>query len=262
MSEYREKQGSLHGAQGLDQIHLVLVEPSHPGNIGSTARAMKVMGLTRLVLVRPQLFPHPEATALASGAEDVLQQARVVDDLRTAIADCARVYGTTARDRHIQWPQMDARSAAPDMLAHTHHAPVALLFGRESSGLSNAELDLCQTLIQIPTGDLYHSLNLAQAVQIIAYELHLAAGPTSPRSDGFPEQEASVQDREGFYAQMKSVLLASGFLQAPREEHMMRRLRRLFDRAHPSRNEIDILRGILTEMTRWAGAAARLPEDR
>ncbi|MEY2340616.1 RNA methyltransferase [Acidithiobacillus sp. IBUN Pt1247-S3] len=258
MSEYREKQSLLHGADDLlSRIRVVLVEPSHPGNIGSTARAMKVMGLTRLVLVRPRFFPHLDATALASGAEDLLQQAELHDDLLSAIGDCQRVYGTTARDRHIQWPQLDARQAASEIVAQAMQAPVALLFGRESSGLSNSELDLCQTLIQIPTGDLYHSLNLAQAVQIIAYELQMASRLPVPRQDGLPEQEAQVDDREGFYEQMRAVLLASGFLQAPREEHMMRRLRRLFDRAHPSRNEIDILRGILTEITRWATRASR-----
>ncbi|MCE5360269.1 RNA methyltransferase [Candidatus Igneacidithiobacillus taiwanensis] len=252
MSEYREKPAPLHGAESLAQIRVVLVEPSHPGNIGSTARAMKVMGLTRLVLVRPRFFPHPEADALASGAEDVLQRAEVHDDLASALADCARVYGTTARDRHIQWPQSDARSAAQEMIAAAAQAPVAILFGRESSGLSNSELDLCQHLIQIPTGDLYHSLNLAQAVQILSYELQMASNAGVAPLPELPERGALVAEREGFYAQLRDVLLASGFLQAPREEHMMRRLRRLFDRAQPSGNEIDILRGILTEITRWA----------
>ncbi|MDD3760557.1 MAG: RNA methyltransferase [Acidithiobacillus sp.] len=259
MDEYREKRGTLHGAAVLPQIRVVLVEPSHPGNIGSTARAMKVMGLTQLALVRPRQFPHPDATALASGAEDLLVDAQVHEDLQDAIGDCQRVYGTTARDRHIQWPQLDARQAALAMVTQAAQAPVALLFGRESSGLSNAELDLCQTLIQIPTGDLYHSLNLAQAVQIIAYELQMASRSSNPVADGLPELEASVADREGFYGQLQTVLLASGFLQAPREEHMMRRLRRLFDRAHLSRNEVDILRGILTEISRWATRTA--PEE-
>ncbi len=253
MAEYREEDGSLHGKAPLaPDLRIVLVETSHPGNIGSAARAMKVMGLERLVLVRPHRFPDAQATALASGAEDLLERAEVYDDLAAAVADCRRVYGTTGRDRHIAWPQLTARPAAAEIVALGASAPVAILFGNERVGLSNRELDLCQCLIQIPTAEAYRSLNLAQAVQILAYELLLAQRETRHPAPSAPETAAPRAAMEGFYGHLAQVLRQAGFLQAPRETHMMRRLRRLFDRARPDLNEVYILRGILTEVERWA----------
>ncbi len=259
MGDYKENQDLLHGTRGtagpLSHVRIVLVEPSHPGNIGSAARAMKVMGLSRLCLVRPRRFPDPEAVALASGAEDLLGEALVVDTLPEALQGCVRVYGTTARDRHVAWPQGDARAAAVDAWTLARDTgPVAFLFGRERTGLTNAELDLCQMLVQIPTGPVYASLNLAQAVQVLAYELQMAGRQCGIPAPGLPKAGlATVAERERFYVHLQEVLLGSGFLQPPREIHMMRRLRRLFDRAMPDSGEVEILRGILTEIQRWAG---------
>ncbi|WP_216360861.1 RNA methyltransferase [Acidithiobacillus marinus] len=244
-------------AEILQGLRVVLVETSHPGNIGATARAMKVMGLQHLVLVNPRYFPHPEATALASGAEDILDRAQVTTDLATALQGCHRVYGTSARDRRIQWPVLDAREAALDVVQELTGGQCALVFGRERTGLSNEELDYCQVLVNIPTAELYHSLNLGQAVQVLAYELHMAtlAKPADlPAEDSAAllEAPAPKEDMEGFYQHLEQVLRQSGFLQELRATRMMRRLRRLYDRARPSVNEVNILRGILTEIQRWA----------
>ncbi|MBU2738403.1 RNA methyltransferase [Acidithiobacillus concretivorus] len=241
----------------LEGLRVVLVETSHPGNIGATARAMKVMGLQHLVLVNPRFFPHPEATALASGAEDVLERAQVTADLATALQGCHKVYGTSARDRRIQWPVLDAREAAVEMVAELAAGNCALVFGRERTGLSNEELDHCQVLVNIPTAELYHSLNLGQAVQVLAYELHMATRCTTAEwcadTDATSiEVAAPMEDMEGFYGHLEQVLRQSGFLQEIRAIRMMRRLRRLYDRARPTANEVNILRGILTEIQRWA----------
>ncbi|MDA8245288.1 RNA methyltransferase [Acidithiobacillus sp.] len=246
----------------LQGLRIVLVEPSHPGNIGAAARAMKVMGLRHLVLINPRFFPDPEATALASGAEDILDTARVCADLDTALQGCHKVYGTSARDRRIQWPSSNAREAAGEILADLGNGDCALLFGRERTGLTNAELDRCQVLVHIPTAEEYHSLNLGQAVQVLAYELHIAARTISPQPAAPPEEQpAPVEDMEGFYGHLQHVLRRSGFLQDLRATRMMRRLRRLFDRARPSRNEVNILRGILTEIERWAVKVDKKDQD-
>ncbi|WP_414041813.1 RNA methyltransferase [Acidithiobacillus sp. M4-SHS-6] len=244
-------------AEILEGLRVVLVETSHPGNIGATARAMKVMGLQHLVLVNPRHFPHPEATALASGAEDILDRAQVRSDLTTALQGCHKVYGSSARDRRIHWPQLDAREAALDMVQELASGHCALVFGRERTGLSNEELDHCQMLVNIPTAELYHSLNLGQAVQVLAYELHMATLSIRADLPAYPsaavrETPAPMEDMEGFYQHLEQVLRQSGFLQETRATRMMRRLRRLYDRARPSANEVHILRGVLTEIQRWA----------
>ena len=249
----------------LQGLRIVLVEPSHPGNIGAAARAMKVMGLRHLVLINPRFFPDPEATALASGAEDILDTARVCADLDTALQGCHKVYGTSARDRRIQWPVGNAREAAGEILTDLITGDCALLFGRERTGLTNAEMDRCQVLVHIPTADEYHSLNLGQAVQVLAYELHMAALMALPAQDvpteAVLEPPAPIEDMEGFYGHLQHVLRCSGFLQEIRATRMMRRLRRLFDRARPSQNEVNILRGILTEIERWASKVDRKDQD-
>ncbi len=250
----------------LEGLRVVLVETSHPGNIGAAARAMKVMGLQHLVLVNPRFFPHPEATALASGAEDILRAAQVTTDLATAVQGCHKVYGTSARDRRIQWPVLDARDAAVEMAQELAGGNCALVFGRERTGLSNEELDHCQVLVNIPTAELYHSLNLGQAVQVLAYELHMAVLQAEPdRCSNIvelaEEGPAPMEDMEGFYGHLESVLRKSGFLQEIRATRMMRRLRRLYDRARPTANEVNILRGILTEIERWAGKVDKKGRD-
>jgi len=230
-------------------IRVVLVGTTHPGNIGAVARAMKNMGLDDLALVEPRYFPHDEATARASGADDILERAPVVDSLAAAIADCVYVAGASARTRAINWPCLDARNAARRLLAESAHGKVAVVFGPEKAGLSNADLDHCDTLLTIPTNPDFSSLNLAMAVQVIAYEICAA------QADKLPEYEADAplatsDDLEHFYAHLESVLADLSFLDPDNPRHLMRRLRRLFIRARPDQNEVNILRGILTAIER------------
>lgn len=225
---------------------MVLVQTSHPGNIGAAARAMKTMGLSRLYLVDPLEYPSAEATARASGADDILAGAVVCESLGEAIADCVLVLGTSARKRTLRWPELSAREAAHEALAQVETGPVAIVFGRERTGLSNEELDRCHYLVHIPCNESYSSLNLAAAVQVLTYELRTAlpegrAGP--PREPG--EEPAAAEAVEGFYDHLQATLLELGFLDAQNPRHLMRRLRRLFNRIRLSHNEVQILRGIL-----------------
>lgn len=234
-----------------DNLRLVLVGTTHPGNIGASARAMKTMGLSRLVLVRPQRYPCAEATAMASGADDLLHRAPVMDDLDRALADCVLVVGASARPRGLVCPELDPRAAARLLVETAAQAPVALIFGRESSGLSNDELDRCQYMVRIPANPDYSSLNLAAAVQVLAYELRLAMLEHAPEPPVEAPVPAPYEELEHFYAHLQQVLLATGFLDPVNPRHLMRRLRRLFNRARPDRNEINILRGILSSVRDW-----------
>lgn len=233
-------------------VRVVLVGTTHPGNIGATARAMKNMGFSDLVLVEPRYFPHEEATARASGAEDVLEQARVVKTLDDALADCHYAAGASARNRAIEWPTYEPRESAQQLVEKSASGTVAVVMGPENSGLSNEHLDRCQALLNIPTDPNFSSLNIAMAVQVICYELRLA-------SIAAPEQEepevppATVEEMEYFYEHLESVLTASGFLNPENPRTLMRRLRRLFVKAGPDQNEVNILRGILTSVERDAG---------
>src|SRR3569832_94936 len=240
----------------LEQIRIVLVETTHPGNIGGAARAMKNMGLARLLLVIPQYFPHAEATARASGADDLLAAAELHPTLDAALAGCSLVFGTTARGRSIPWPAVDPRGAAQRALAAAPQGPVAIVFGREHSGLSNEELDRCNYLLLIPTNPDYSSLNLAAAVQVIAYELRMATQqcPVMP-TDSTPL--ASFQERELFYGHLEEVLMELQFLDPNNPKHLMRRLRRLFNRVGLDQKEINILRGILTAVQRRGRTSLR-----
>ncbi len=233
----------------LSEVRVVLVETSHPGNIGAAARAMKNMGLSRLVLTRPALFPHAEATARASGADDLLYQAQVVDSLDAALAGCGLVVGSTARRRSLSAPELDPRACAEGLLDACQHGPVALVFGRERTGLTNEELDRCHFLVRIPTDPAYSSLNLAAAVQVLAYELRMAAlnrdEVADPPAPGAPPP-APADELERFYEHLETVLMETGFLNPANPRQLMRRLRRLYNRARPDQNEINILRGILT----------------
>lgn len=229
-------------------IRIVLVGTSHPGNIGSAARAMKTMGLESLYLVAPERFPAPEASALAAGADDVLQNAQVVPDVRTAIADCGLVVGTTARGRHLPWRIVEPREAALEVAAASQAGTVAILFGAERTGLHNDDLQLCHTLLTIPTGSAYTSLNLAMAVQVVAYEVCLALrdrGTQVGRGEG-PVPLASAGDMEKFYEHLEQVLDEIDFKDRNGAGHLMARLRRLFQRTVLDQNEFNILRGILT----------------
>jgi TrmH family RNA methyltransferase len=235
-------------------IRIVLVRASHPGNVGSAARAMKTMGLNSLWLVAPERFPATEATVMAAGADDVLQHARVVADLRSAIADCGLIVGTTARGRHLPWRIVEPRAAALEIAAASQVSEVAILFGNERAGLENEELQLCHTLLTIPTGSAYTSLNLAMAVQVVAYEVCLALRDHRPHRSPLPlarDREgpvplASAADMEKFYAHLGQVLDEIDFRDRTSTGHLMARLRRLFQRTVLDQNEMNILRGILT----------------
>lgn len=234
----------------LNPVRIVLVNTSHPGNVGGVARAMKNMGLSDLRLVAPQDYPSAEATARASGADDLLAGAQVVDDLDEALAGCRLVLGTSARQRTLRWPELDPRQAAARLLEAVPTGPVAVLFGRERTGLTNEELDRCQALIHIPSNPEYSSLNLAAAVQVLSYELRMAALAHAPASAPAPtggELPASHEELERLYAHLEETLLLLEFLDPDNPRHLMRRLRRLFAKADPTINEVNILRGILTQ---------------
>jgi len=250
----------------LGQIRIVLVEPTHPGNIGSVARAMKTMGLSRLVLVNPKKFPHPEATKLAAGAESVLLNAKVVQTASEAIGDCTMVLGTSVRDREVSWPTFSPRNTAVNVDRHVRHPDrqVAILFGRESSGLTNAEMDLCQSQIRISANEEYSSLNLANAVQIIAYELRMQLsgcdeGPRVRGDDDFEYEDRQLakasKEREtiatkvqqsGHIEHLQKTLESLDFIRAKPPTVLMRKLTRLYGKANLTVEEIQILRGILS----------------
>lgn len=229
-------------------VKIVLVGTTHPGNIGASARAMKNMGLSELVLVAPRHFPHEDAVARASGAEDVLGKAKVVETLDEALADCTFVAGASARSRTIEMPVLAPRECAARLIRESRAGKVAAVFGPEKSGLSNEDLDRCHLLLAIPAVTGFSSLNLAMAVQVVCYELRLAAMPASVEEARREVPLASGAELERFYEHLEQVLTASGFLDPANPRYLMRRLRRLFARAEPDRNEINILRGILASL--------------
>lgn len=226
-------------------IRVVLVGTTHPGNIGATARAMKNMGLRDLVLVNPRYFPHADATARASGAEDLLAAARVETTLDDALQDCIFAAAASARARSIDWPSLAPRECAAKLVAENRSGDVAVVFGPEKSGLTNEDLDRCQALLTIPADPAFSSLNIAMAVQIITYELRLAT--LAPMEVAEPDTPpASADEMEHFFRHLEAVLIDSQFLDPDNPRMLMRRLRRLFIKARPDKNEINILRGILT----------------
>jgi tRNA (cytidine32/uridine32-2'-O)-methyltransferase len=231
-------------------IRIVLVEPSHPGNIGACARAMKNMALEELVLVRPKLFPHPEATARASGADDVLARARVVATLADAIEGCGFIAATTSRHRDRNFRIVDARAAAARLTGEAMQAPVAVLFGAERTGLTNDELEAAHLLVRIPADENYLSLNLAMAVQIVAYELFCAGAPPPPLEPRTVPLAAAAE-LALLYEHWAAVLEEVDFRDRTESgTHLMARLRRLLQRAEPDKNEVNILRGFLTAVQR------------
>jgi TrmH family RNA methyltransferase len=232
----------------LDKIRIVLVNTSHPGNIGASARAMKTMGLDQLYLVQPKDYPSAEATARASGADDLLARAVVCDDLDTALSGCHWVVGASARLRKIPVPPLLPRDCARQARVESGQGSVALLFGREQSGLSNQELDRCHALVHIPTDADYGSLNLAMAVQVLAYEVRMAHLDDWQPPEDIGEQTplADTEEVERFYTHLEQVLVDLEFLDPDNPRQLMRRLRRLFGRVRLDKNEVNILRGILT----------------
>ena len=226
-------------------IRIVLVGTTHPGNIGAVARAMKNMGLSDLALVNPKHFPHKEATARASGASDILDSAVVVDTLEEALTDCVYVAGASARSRTINWPSMGPRDCAERMIQESNNGRVAVVFGPEQSGLQNEDLDLCHTLLTIPTDPGFSSLNLAMAVQVLTYELRVASMLDQGPVFDVEAAPATGEEMEHFYTHLESVLTDIEFLDPENPRLLMRRMRRLFIRARPDKNEVNILRGIL-----------------
>jgi TrmH family RNA methyltransferase len=235
--------------EALENIRVVLVNTSHPGNIGAAARAMKTMGLTRLYLVEPLQYPCAEATARASGADDVLAGAVVCGSLTEAVGDCRLVIGTSARERRLEWPLLLPDEAAGQLVREASRGEVALVFGRERFGLTNEELDACHFLVNIPANPDYSSLNLAAAVQVLCYELRRNCG--RPRTAVQPVTEedlpATAEEVEGFYAHLEETLCHIGLMTAEEPKtSLLRRLRRLYQRTRLTRTEVNILRGILT----------------
>jgi tRNA (cytidine32/uridine32-2'-O)-methyltransferase len=233
-------------------VRFVLCETTHPGNIGAAARAIKTMGFTDLTLVNPKEFPSDHAEARSSGAVVVLARARVVATLGEAIADCGLVVGASARRRKHHCPELNPRECAARTLDTAMSKPVAIVFGTERSGLSNEQMDQCNALVYIPANPNYSSLNLASAVQLIAYELRFAQDLFEPPQE--PEwPPASGRDMQLFYEHLERVMSDSGFLKPNNPRHLMRKLRRLFNRAEPDEHELNILRGLLASVEPKSG---------
>ena len=230
------------------RLRIVLVEPQHPGNIGAAARAMKNFGLSDLALVAPHKFPHAEASAMAANAGDVLASARVFESLPEALADCSRVIATSARPRYISVPVSTPNEwAALAAQGDEGEGRIALVFGRERSGLTNDELDYAHRLIVIPTGNADSSLNLAAAVQIVAYEVGMATGAAIPERIA-AHRPVGQEEMERFYVHLERALTGTRFLDPRNPRLLLRRLRKLVGRAAPDANEMNILRGILTSI--------------
>ncbi len=234
----------------LNNVRVILSHTTHPGNIGAAARAMKTMGLSHLYLINPRYFPDAQATAMAAGADDVLTNAVVCASLDEALQGVVMVAGMSARVRDISQEVMAPREAMPLVIQQARQ-PVALLFGTEMSGLTNEELARCQLMVRIPVNPDYTSLNLAAAVQLISYELRLAAGQGDC---GAPEvTPASAEHVEGFFRQLEETLTEIEFLNGKHPTKLMHKLRRLYARARLEPEEINILRGILTLTTQYHG---------
>lgn len=236
------------GIDPLKNIRVVLCGTNHPGNIGAAARALKTMGLSRLVLVNPERFPDPEAGWRASRASDVLAHAKVCATLDEALSGVALAVACSARPREVAVPQMAAREAAQQVVRVARAQQAALVFGNETSGLTTADVNKCRLLATIPANPKYSSLNLAAAVQVLAYELRMAA--MDGAASGRPRTLACFEEVESFYANLERTMLEIGFLNPEHPKKLMPRLRRLFARAQLEREEVNILRGILKSFRR------------
>jgi len=236
----------------LNNIRIVLVATSHPGNIGATARAMKNMGLGQLYLVEPKIFPHSDASVRAAGADDILASAVVVPSLDAAIVDCALVIGTSGRLRTMPIDCIDPHQGAKLAISAALQGDVALIFGSERSGLSNDELLRCHYHVQIPTVADFSALNLAAAVQVLVYELYMAAkSPTE--IDTFYDELATAGELQLYYEHLERTLVAIDFFEPNKAKHLLRRIRRLYNRAKVEKVELNILRGILTATQKSIG---------
>lgn len=232
----------------LKNVRIVLVNTAHPGNIGAIARAMKNMGLSNLYLVAPERFPDGQARAMAANAKDVLEKAKVVETLDEAISDCHLVIGTSARERSIPWPLMDARECADKVWQENSQHEVAILFGREDSGLTNEELQRCHYHLHIATSDEYSVLNVASAVQIVCYELRMRMLAQTHQADEpmWDVEFASAKEVELFFNHLEEAMIEIGFLDPKAPRQLITRLRRLYSRVRLDHMEVQMLRGILT----------------
>ncbi len=240
----------------LDQIKIVLCFTSHPGNIGAAARAMKTMGLSQLVLVGPKNFPCEEALVRSSGALDILDNAVVVDSVEDAIEDCRLVIGTSSRNRALPWPLIEPREMAKFIDGKPESRPVAILFGRESVGLLNEELQLCHYHVNIPANPEYMSLNLASAVQIISYELrlkHLEKNPIAEEPLELKDSEliATSEQVDGLYQHLEQTMVNTEFFDPENPKLLSARIRRLFAKSHLNQGEVNILRGFLSSIEKY-----------
>ena len=243
----------------LNNIKIVLCQTSHPGNIGAAARAMKTMGLKHLVLLKPKHYPSEEAFTRASGALDILDNAQVVDTLEQALAGCRLVIGTSSRNRALPWPLIEPREMAQICLDKKQSYPIAIMFGRESTGLLNEELQLCNYHVNIPANPEYMSLNLASAVQIIAYELRLAQSAGQNNALGLQEsslekdseQAATITEVDGLYNHLQLVMQQTEFYDPEQPKLLPARIRRLFAKAQLNQGEVNILRGFLSSIDKY-----------
>ena len=235
----------------IENIRVVMVETTHPGNIGAAARAMKTMGYSNLYLVKPKIYTNAEATARAAGADDILSKAVVCDSLEQALQGCVAVVASTARPRTISHSVFTPREYAPKLYEMVKLGPVALVFGRESSGLSNEELEYCNVILQIPTNPEFSSLNVASAVQILCYEfiqllqLEDADKTDAESNDKEKTRLATADEMNYFYDHLEQSMIDVDFLNPEQPRKLMRRLKSLFNRAHLDENEVSILRGFL-----------------
>lgn len=251
--------------RALERIRIVLVGTQHPRNIGSSARALKTMGFKAMSLVAPEAFPHADASALAAGADDLLDGARITATLAEAVAGCTLVFGSTATQRAVAMPELSPREAAARLLDASRHGDVALVFGPERTGLENTELQLCHASVCIPTDPGFSSLNLSQAVQVLAYELRLAAmlaeGVEPVRAPNDERPPATHDGMERFFTHLDQALHDIDFHKGRTGRTVMRRLRRLFLRAAPDEREVRVLHGILADAQRMARlAATKMPK--
>ena len=233
----------------LDRIRIVLVNTTHPGNIGATARAMANMGLDRLYLVAPQTFPSGEATVRAAGADHLLERATVCESLDDAVADCGLVIGTTARQRSVGWVEFSPKAVMAKVRERALTDQIAFVFGQEASGLTNSELERCQYHVRIPVEEGFASINLAASVMIMVYELKKTFEPDAHKTELVSDQErlATSSEVQGFYKHLEDMLIETGFLKTPSQK-LLRKVKRIFSRTPLREDEVNILRGILTSI--------------
>lgn len=246
----------------LSSIRIVLIATSHPGNIGSTARAIKTMGINSLYLVTPKSFPDAKAKEMAAGADDILEQAIVTSSFEEALVGCQLILGTSARPRGLSLPGLTPSSCAQLASEYSDTTQIAIVFGREHSGLTNEELLRCHYHIHIPSNPEYSSLNLSQAVQIIAYELRMKLLAPTAQVSLRQDEYASADEIEQFYEHLKEVFVEIQFLKEANPRRLMQRVRRLFNRVSLEKMEVSILRGMLSQVQKSLMWARREAENK